>query len=95
MPAVSLNRSPMRARRALSVKVFLLRDWCAPFFFSLPTLEFALFGLEPTFAVRTRAFSGLLALSFYRWEGVLPNTVIYAMSTQRDSNERSHLLFGF
>ena len=57
MPAVSLNRSPMRARRALSVKVFLLRDWCAPFFFSLPTLEFALFGLEPTFAVRTRAFS--------------------------------------
>ena len=35
MPAVSLNRSPMRAGGALSVKVFLLGDWFAPFFFSL------------------------------------------------------------
>ena len=34
-PAVSLNRSPMRAGGALSVKVFLLGDWFAPFFFSL------------------------------------------------------------
>ncbi len=33
MPAVSLNRPPMRARGlALSVKVFVLGDWFAPFF---------------------------------------------------------------
>jgi hypothetical protein len=53
MPAVSLNRLPMRARGvALSVKVFLLWDWLAPFSFRCRLSSLALFGLEPTFAVR-------------------------------------------
>jgi len=33
--------------------------WVAPFFFSLPTFEFALFGLEPTFAVRNASILGI------------------------------------
>jgi hypothetical protein len=98
MPAVSLNRSPLRARGvALSVKVFLLGGfWFAPFFFSLCRLWSLLFLVwSQRLLSETRAFLGSLGLSFYRWEGLLPHTVIYAMSIPRDSNERSHLLFGF
>src|ERR1700724_590516 len=66
------------------------------FFFSLCRLSSLLFLVwSQRLLSETRAFLGSLGLSFYRWEGLLPNTVINAMSILRDSNERSHLLFGF
>ena len=43
MPGCELEPiATARSEVALSVKVFLLGDWFAPFFFLLPTLEFAL-----------------------------------------------------
>jgi hypothetical protein len=44
-------------------------------------------------AVRTRAMSLVLGLSFYPLEQA-PNMVIYAMSKSGDSNERSNLSCG-
>jgi hypothetical protein len=97
MPAVSLNRLPMRARGVCSIgKGLSVVGLVGSFFFSLPTFEFGSFWSGANVCCPKREhFQGLLGLSFYRWEGLLPHTVIYAMSIPRDSNERSHLLFGF
>jgi hypothetical protein len=54
----------------------------------------SIFWPSVTSAVRTRAISLVLGLSFYPLEQA-PNMVIYAMSKSGDSNERSNLSCGF
>ena len=85
-----------RSGAALSVKVFPWGMSFVPSSFDCRRSSLLFWSGANVCWSQTRAFSRLLALSFYRWrEGILPNTVIYAMSIPRDSNERSHLLFGF
>ena len=78
MPAVRLNQRSGALTEAWSA--FQLRffsDSLPPFLFS-PFLQFNLLALS-TSAVRTRAISWVLGLSFYPLEQA-PNMVIYAMS---------------
>jgi hypothetical protein len=80
MPAVRLNQREWRATEAGSA--FLRRGFSSgslsSFFCFHAVLQFNLLALS-TSAVRTRAISLVLGLSFYPLEQA-PNMVIYAMS---------------
>ena len=87
---------PMGVERYRSVIRFSARGFSPIRFLLLlfsPLLQFNLLALS-TSAVRTRALSLVLGLSFYPLEQA-PNMVIYANEQIRDSNERSNLSFGY
>jgi hypothetical protein len=61
----------------------------------LPTLRFALFGLSATFAVLTRAFLMLARFKLLSVGRGASEHGDLCNEHTKDSNERSHLLFGF